>query len=290
LTDDCKIKIPICYYQPWELPKNDIFLPIQAGKAVSKYDLKMQGDDTECNISEKNAVFGEFTVWYWVWKNIKKLYPDLEYIGLSHYRRFFDLEHPSSEFSVFRVPKIPNMNGYGERFIDKLSSADIILPKPAFFSCDVKSQHLPPGSVYQCIKEFMHEICPEYDEAFRAVFENNNGISLYCIFISRYELFDDYFSWLFRILFEAEKRPELFAHTGYEKRYLAFFAERLLSVYVLHHKLRVQYEPLYFISPNINYRNGIVKLCESILRYCTPHGLIDSPKRRSKEHRVQFAV
>ncbi|MDR0305502.1 MAG: DUF4422 domain-containing protein [Chitinispirillales bacterium] len=279
---NCRIKILVCYYQPWELPKNPLFLPIQAGKAVSKFDLKIQGDDTGNNISDKNATFSEFTAWYWVWKNIKTIYPNIEYVGLSHYRRFFNLENVYFESPKFIKVKIPEMKNYDRLFVERLSSADIILSKPSFFSCSVKKQfsHWHNESDYLCLKDIIHDICPQYDDSFKLVFENNNGISLYCMFVSRYELFNDYFSWLFAILFEAEKRINVSEYNTYNKRVLAFLAERLLNVYVLHHNLKAAYEPIYFIEPEINFRNSIKKLCKDIVKYCLPNGIVNLVKER----------
>jgi len=272
--DNCRIKIPVCYYQPWELPKNSLFLPIQAGKAVSRFNLKMQGDDTGDNISAKNPTFSEFTVWYWVWKNIKTLYPNLEYIGLSHYRRFFNLENPCSQYSTFHRSKIPAMKNYDRLFVEKLSSADIILSKPVYFSCSVKSQYsyCHGESDYLCLKNIVHDICPEYDGSFDAVFENNNGISLYCMFVSRYELFHDYFAWLFPILFEAEKRIIVSGYNAYQKRVLAFLAERLLNVYALHHNLKTAYEPIYFIG-RVDFSKSIAQICKDTAKYWLPCGI-----------------
>jgi hypothetical protein len=70
--NNSKIKILVCYYQPWklELPKGNIFLPIQAGKVSSGFSLNMQDDTAGDNISNRNDMFGEFTAWYWAWKNI----------------------------------------------------------------------------------------------------------------------------------------------------------------------------------------------------------------------------
>jgi hypothetical protein len=287
--NNCRIKIPVCYYQPWKLPKNNLFWPVQAGKAVSRFDLKMQGDDTGDNISAKNATFSEFTVWYWVWKNIKTIYPNLEYVGLSHYRRFFNLENPYSEFAIFYRSKIPSMANYDNLFIEKLSSADIILSKPAYFSCSVKKQYSyqHKESDYLCVKNIIHNICPEYDDSFKSIFENNNGISLYCMFVSKYELFNDYFSWLFPILFEAEKKIDVSEYNPYQKRVLAFLAERLLNVYVLHHNLKIAYEPIYFIE-SIDFNSGINKLCRDVAKHSLPYGFVRAlqsrkPKKQSPE-------
>ncbi|GHT81204.1 hypothetical protein FACS1894130_12890 [Spirochaetia bacterium] len=109
INDTDELKILVCYYQPWEIPKGDIFLPIQAGKAISGFNLKMQGDDTGNNISSKNQAFSEFTAWYWAWKNIKILYPNIKYIGLSHYRRYFLMDQPFIEHTLVHTSNMPNM-------------------------------------------------------------------------------------------------------------------------------------------------------------------------------------
>jgi len=111
-NENTKVKILTCYYQPWHFPKENIYFPIQAGKSISKYNLEIQGDDTGDNISCKNETFSEFTAWYWGWKNIKNIYPNIEYIGLSHYRRFFALNKPFEGYTIIKKVNIPKMENY----------------------------------------------------------------------------------------------------------------------------------------------------------------------------------
>ncbi len=99
------IKILVAYHNKAQLFKNDIVVPIHAGRAVAKVKSKdgtisdqdfkwlmdnMIGDDTGENISELNRDLNEWTVLYWAWKNYDKL-GNPDYIGLCHYRRFFEL-------------------------------------------------------------------------------------------------------------------------------------------------------------------------------------------------------
>jgi len=85
-----RIKILVAHHKPGYIFENDIFLPIQVGKAVSNVDLGIQGDDTEDNISHLNPYYCELTAIYWAWKNL-----DADYYGLNHYRRYFTDSKPS---------------------------------------------------------------------------------------------------------------------------------------------------------------------------------------------------
>lgn len=105
--DNCKILI--CCHKPCELPPDPdgLFLLVQVGAAISDVDLGMQRDDQvngePCdNISAKNKSYCELTALYWAWKNIKKIYPNLEYIGLNHYRRYFSTKKLFSKFRFFK--------------------------------------------------------------------------------------------------------------------------------------------------------------------------------------------
>jgi len=244
-----KTKIFVCYYHNCNKPKEDIFFPIQAGKAVSGFKINMQGDDTGDNISYKNKTFSEFTAWYWVWKNIKIIYPNLEYIGLSHYRHFFALNEPFDAYPIIFHDYIPKMENYENTIIEKLTNNDIIITKPIHYSLNLETQYGIRHNFtdYLHMKEILHEIYPEYDESWEYVF-NNNIASWFCIFISKYELFNEYFEWLFPLLFEVEKRINVSDYNAYQKRAIAFLAERLFNVYIYHNKLKTCYEPMYFIK------------------------------------------
>ena len=282
--EDTRTKILVCYYQPWELPKEDIFFPIQAGKAISGFDLGIQGDDTDDNISAKNATFSEFTAWYWGWKNIKFLYPNIEYIGLAHYRRFFALNGRFGEDIVYKR-YIPKMKNYEQLIIQKLENNDIILAnqhtsKNNNLIAPYAEAHYVED--YICIKEIIHKIYPEYDGSFLHFFRENNKISLYCIFIAKYELFDRYFAWLFPLLFEAEKQIDVSRYDSYQKRVLAFLAERLLNVYVYHNKLKVVYEPIYFIDKEKTIGSDIKSMLKKIIKFFIPYGIIKYYERLQK--------
>ena len=88
-TKQPRIKILVaCHKADPNIRQDDIYMPIQVGKALHpELDLGFQCDNTGDNISEKNGSYCELTALYWAWKNLK----DVDYIGLCHYRRYFDL-------------------------------------------------------------------------------------------------------------------------------------------------------------------------------------------------------
>jgi hypothetical protein len=180
---------------------------------------------------------------------------------------------------VVHLSNTPVMDDYENLFINSLVKNDIILAEPEYFQYDLRTQYSywHNSFDYLCIKEIVHEICPEYDESFLYIFEKNTKISLYCIFVAKYDLFDDYFKWLFALLFEAERRIDISKYPKYQKRVLAFLAERLLNVFVYHHKLRIDYRPIYFIhAPDDKYEESakISGTIKHIIRLFIPYSMI----------------
>ena len=105
-----KVKIFICCHKPDTVKHDDVYTPLHVGRALSKYKEEMKdmiGDDTGENISEKNPFYSEATGIYWIWKNVH----DTEYVGLCHYRRFFDCNFTNENINhtkntIFELLKI----------------------------------------------------------------------------------------------------------------------------------------------------------------------------------------
>ena len=85
------LKILVCCHNQCVLPSDVFYLNIQVGTALSSLNLNMHKDNEGDNISSKNGTYCELTGLYWAWKNLK-----CDYIGLCHYRRFFDFRDSKS--------------------------------------------------------------------------------------------------------------------------------------------------------------------------------------------------
>ena len=185
---------------------------IQVGASLTDKAICKVRDDVGDNISSKNRQYCELTALYWIWRNV-----DSEYIGLSHYRRRFDIDECEikwmAENGVDAVVTIPviNTRGIGEQYGLDHSAEDWII-----------------------LKEELHRFCPEYDDSFDYV---QCQIYFYpCnMFIMKKEMLNEYCEWLFPILFACESRIGT-KDDIYQNRYAGFLAERLLSVFLYHNK------------------------------------------------------
>ena len=94
--------ILVCAHKPDRCLLHEPYMPIQVGKAISTVDLGFAGDDTGDNISDKNRSFCELTAHYWAWKNLG----EADYVGLSHYRRYFDFGECAGNVHIVRTEEI----------------------------------------------------------------------------------------------------------------------------------------------------------------------------------------
>lgn len=190
---------------PWEIP-------IQVGAALTDKVISAVRDNTGDNISQKNGMYCELTALYWIWKNDKA-----EYMGLSHYRRHFELTDKEivllSESDIDVVLTIPIMNFPSVRSV---------------YECDHEIED------WDIMLDAIRALCPDY---YQTADKLQKGIYYYAynMFIARREIFSAYCEWLFPILdyCEANCKAKM---DKYQNRFLGFLAERLMSVYFIHHK------------------------------------------------------
>lgn len=242
------VKILVCCHKPGEWPTDDIYLPIQCGKAISPYDLGIQGDDTGDNISAKNPNYCELTALYWAWKNLK----DVDYIGLCHYRRYFNFQTTYFPQQDCIVKK--SIDNLPESFsINKiLQNKDFILPKPITFQYSIEQQYrlLHINEDLDILQEVITEKYPSYLSAYNYIMRHSNKLSGYNMFITRKEIFDSYCQWLFDILFTVEQRIHISVYP-YQQRVFGFMGERLLNVYCYHHQYKTSNHQIYFIDDKV---------------------------------------
>lgn len=241
--------VMICTHKDGFIYSGDGYLPIHCGRAVSSGIFAMIGDDTGDNISFKNKSYCELTAAYWAWKNLKT-----PHVGLCHYRRYFDFSGKRGWLQNERVvteEEFMKCFCQGTEWENLLAGNDLILPYPDIHATSVEHDYaiLYNGDDFRKLRQVIYNTTPEYCEAFEEV-ASQNYFSHFNMFIMSRELFNSYCEWLFKVLAETEKNTTINHYNPEQMRIYGFMGERLLNIFVVHHKLKVKYYPILKINDN----------------------------------------
>lgn len=234
-----KIKILVATHKPDIVYKDDVFMPIHVGHTNSKFDLGFQSDDTGENISAKNPNYCELTAMYWAWKNLK----DIDYIGLCHYRRYFDF---STHDAALRQITVDELETFGrlnssllQEKVERMEDDEVILPR--FWSLPHSVlEEFQDTVLRQDMHVLFHVIKKMYPEYFGALekYMLGNHRTGYNMFVMTKKRFDDYSCWLFSILEEVERHVKLSPYTIY-RRMFGYMGEWLLPIYCWRNQLHI---------------------------------------------------
>ena len=258
-----KIEIYSVFHKDYPIYKNEVVIPIHAGRALHRdYGKpllnKMIGDDTGDNISLKNDMYAELTVLYWMWKNSKA-----DYIGLMHYRRSFIID--TSAF-----PEV-NQHKFCHDYLCVLGVTygnlktmfqhyDIISHEKVYLRNSIM-EHYRENHKYNDMALAIDYISDKYPEMRDAMFSalHSRHFSNLNMVIMRRDILDAYCTWLFDVLFHIE--PQLSSEEGYQKKSAGFLAERLWNIwleYVVRKDLyRISYVPVNDIGLRANMTSVI---------------------------------
>ena len=219
------IKILVAAHKKYEMPKDEIYLPIHVG-CEGKASIGYVGDNTGDNISSKNDYFNELTGLYWAWKNL-----DSSYLGLVHYRRYFTT-------ADFRK-RICNKNKYDlianrAEIENILSKTDIILPsKRKYYIETIEShhRHLPYtlDEDLDVLRKIITEDYPEYLSAFEKVM-NRRWAHMFNMFVMKRNYLDEYCKWAFSIMFKLDSCIHHDGRTVIQNR--AYISEFLMDTWI----------------------------------------------------------
>jgi hypothetical protein len=239
----------VATHKNYVFPADAGYVPLHVGRSLSNTDFSIAGDNTGDHISNLNYHFCELTALYWIWKNKKT---DVKSIGLVHYRRYFK---PLKEKIKLKEQSIASCSD-----LEKLlKNYDIILPKPRNYWIETIEEHYAHAhysSDLLIVRDVLLKKYPQYEDAFNSVFKGRK-LSLYNMFLMKTEHFDAYCTWLFDILFEAEKIIPYKTYGPYQGRVFGFLGERLLNVWVKHNlpSKKVKFLPV----TNIEGENLFIK-------------------------------
>ena len=215
-----KVTILVACHKPATVFENDVYTPIHVGRTVSKCKDEMAnmiGDDTGDNISVKNPYYCELTAQYWAWKNL-----DCEYVGLCHYRRYFE-----TEITVDNIDRILGAH------------ADVLLAKPL-----VEREYMGNRLCYSTCREdveiFMRCLQKVSPEMWKTClkFLNGNVIYPFNMFVMRKTDFDNFAAWQFSVLEEMEKYVKLSGYTRMRRLY-GYMAEMMLPMWCIYNNKKI---------------------------------------------------
>lgn len=218
------IKVIVATHKKYQMPKDEMYIPVQVG-AEGKDDLGYQKDNEGENISLKNPFYCELTGLYWAWKNL-----NADYVGLCHYRRYFSSckRIPKEENEKFKVVLTKN------EAEEILKETDIILPQKRKYYIENLYDHYKHTSYVETLDEtrkIIEEQCPEYLTEFDKL-HKRTWAHMFNMFIMKKEYLDQYCDWMFKIIFELEKRVDPKKYDSFHARYLGRISELLLDVWI----------------------------------------------------------
>ena len=240
-----KTTIFICAHKEVPLPQHPFFLPIQAGAALHEHIANYQPDDEGENISIKNPHFCELTCHYWAWKNLK----NVDIVGLNHYRRYFDFTRKWPQFSndkrFISTEEFLKQNYVFPNLEKLLQKYEIILPIARHWRVSNTQQYSDYhiAKDWETLRQIIKEQSPQYIPAFEKTMDYSNKAVGYNMFITHWKYFDAYSEWLFKILFEVERRVPP-TDDPIQSRIYGYMSERLINVFCEHHHLCIKHIPI----------------------------------------------
>lgn len=258
------IKIFVCCHQPVEVPQHPLLVPLQVGAALA--DSHFPGflhDDTGDNISIKNRSYCELTGQYWAWKNV-----EADYYGFYHYRRYL---YPDTgamlPYKIERRPtsKILERLNYS-RLAPLIEQYDFVLPQKEDMLISVRKHYVSAQFHHEkdlkLVESIILEDYPEYKAATESYFSGSMNY-FGNIFIMRKQVFQNYCSWLFRILKEFDQKVNITDYAPQDKRVNGYLAERLLGIYQTYHQelTLLELPRVHFITnPFDRYKNQMINM------------------------------
>ncbi len=254
-----KVKIILAFHKPYNYIKNDIIFPVHVGRDIAFEESKdgiitnkdykwleenTTGDNTGDNISKKNRDYCELTATYWAWKNYEKL-GNPDYIGLMHYRTYFNLIEYAKENKLETKDLCYNHETLG-RLLNEYDG--VIMEYWNFRKLVPECKDL--NQVFKPHIDVINKSAPQLKDSLNLVL-NSADIHYKNMFILKKEDFFEYCELLFSLL-------NCGRETGYwqNKRACGYVAEFLSSIifdYLTLSKNRNLYgAPIFMLPENYN--------------------------------------
>ena len=215
-------------HKPYPIEQDDLYKKLCVG---DYYDDISRSEHEGKNITQYNNRLNELTGLYWMWKNDRH-----EYVGLSHYRRFFGRDGHRIGADV--IEDILVKDGF-----DIILSDYLQLPLPVNLNIRMAVGNDLYMEAFGNILRAMAHHQPEYENAFISVL---NGDRMYHknMFVCRREIMERFCEWLFSFMLEATDNVDVSGRSDHEKRVCGFFGEIMWTVWLWKNALKICEMPI----------------------------------------------
>ena len=251
------------YNSNYEIIKNLGYIPV--GLKNKDFSKNWIRDNTLINIAEKNPYYGEYTFYYWYWKNKLELKNENKWVGFCSYREYWGnkkntqssdlkdliLQEPSDEWKDYDTiigkpifvgeTKLVKILKYGKMALIR-NPKSILFKKARNIRWQFDMFH-GPGNLDKAI-----DLLPDKDrDDFRYFTRNETAFSRGNMFISKSpKIMNLYFSDVFEWLLNCEKIFG-FDLEGYGKiRMYTFLAERFLPFWFKKYSNYLEWPVIYY--------------------------------------------
>lgn len=239
------IKIIVAAHKKYQMPKDEMYIPVQVGAEGKEQIENYTPDNTGENISKLNPYFCELTGLYWAWKNL-----EADYIGLVHYRRYFTDEKkiPKEEDKKFDCILTK------DQLEVKLANADVVLPQKRKYYIENLYSHYEHTMYVEPLEQtrkIIQEKYPEYLDEFDMLHKRTSA-HMFNMLIMKKDILNEYCTWLFDILFELQNRIDESKYDSFHARFYGRISELLLDIWI--NKNQIKYEEVKVIDmQNVNW-------------------------------------
>lgn len=228
---DCEIFV--VSHKKYNVIAGEIYKPICVGDQYKneQFYLEHTGD----NIAYLNDRINECTALYWIWKNT-----DSAYVGMNHYRRYFYNSEVKNYANYLKKDRIAEI--FEEGF-------DFILPEMTKLAMPVRDNIRKEigrefaDRAFEIVNGLIKERVPAYFDAFEYVMSVNVFYKCH-LFVTKRALLNSYCEWLFSFIIDAAERMDVSYCDAHTKRAVGYFAEAMLTVWLLHQDVKVKEMPI----------------------------------------------
>lgn len=224
------LKLLVCFTDKLQqelkerIQSSSYYVPILGGAKENRKNIDFSDpfynnilfDDEGKNISHLNFCLNELTTIYWAWKNYDKI--NTEYIGLCHYRRFFNVNEIEEAILKENVDIISGVRKIVQPSLKKQYQLCHNKNDFAILTEVIKQLFTKENGQYSIYLEFL-DMCESI-----FMFPCN-------MFVMKKDDFFKYCEFIFYIIFNVLRNINLSNRDSYQKRAPGFMAERLTSLF-----------------------------------------------------------